>query len=179
MPLLLSTTRAASDDATFAAALLAAKAHVAASQERVRVAAAAWERERTAADALSRQVAEAERYFAVSTGQQPVVNLVDTATSSSHQAPLAGSGTQHSATDPLVAHLHLQVVGVQNIRAPGLRRPPPHIAVLRALAGPGPVRPPSLRPRRPRPSRRASCPGCGLATPRLRRHDLAHGDHLS
>jgi len=51
------------------AALLAAKSEAAAAQERVRMAALAWERERSAADALTRRVAEEEHYFRVSSGQ--------------------------------------------------------------------------------------------------------------
>ena len=55
-------------DAALAAALLAAKSEASAAQERVRVAALAWERERTAADASALWVAEAERFLCASSG---------------------------------------------------------------------------------------------------------------
>jgi len=69
------------------------------------VAALAWERERATADALALRVAEAEHYFLVSSGQLPVVP--EHGTSSSHQAPPAGSGLWHDPTDPMVAQLYL------------------------------------------------------------------------
>ena len=75
----------------------------------------AWERERTTADALALRVVEAEHYLRVSSGQQPVVP--EHGASSSHQAPPPGSGPWHDPTDPMVAQLHLQAAGVQNIRA--------------------------------------------------------------
>jgi len=116
--------KAASADAALAAALLAAKTEAAAAQERVRAAALALERERTAADALARRIAETERYF-LSAGQQPVfpagpqpaVRFVDMAESSSRQATPDDAGSRPDPTDPLVAQLHLQAVGIQNIRA--------------------------------------------------------------
>ena len=58
--------------AALAAALLAAKSEASATQEQVRVAALAWERERATADALVLRVAEAEHFLRVSSGQ-PVV----------------------------------------------------------------------------------------------------------
>ena len=84
-------------------------------QERVRVAALAWERERATADALALRVAEAEHFLRVSSGQQPVVP--EHGVSSYHQAPPSGSGPRHDPTDPMVAQLHLQAASVQNIRA--------------------------------------------------------------
>jgi len=57
---------AGTTDAALTAALLAAKSEASAAQERVRAAALAWERERSAADALTRRVAEAEHYLFVS-----------------------------------------------------------------------------------------------------------------
>jgi hypothetical protein len=62
-----STVAAA--DSALAAALENAKTAAAAVEERVRVAALAWEHERTTADALARQVAEAERFLHASMGE--------------------------------------------------------------------------------------------------------------
>ena len=78
------------------------------------MAALAWERERATADALALRVAETERFLRVSSGQ-PVDP--EHGTSSSHLAPPAGSGARYDPTDPMVAQLHLQAAGVQNIRA--------------------------------------------------------------
>ena len=100
--------------AALAAALLAAKSEASAAQEQVRAAAIAWERERAAADASALRVAEAEHFLRVSSGQ-PVVP--EPGASSSRQAPPAGSGARYDPTDPMVAQLHLQAAGVQNIRA--------------------------------------------------------------
>ena len=77
------------------------------------MAAIAWEREHATADALALRVAEAERYICISSGQ-PVDPEHG---ASSHQAPPAGSGVRYDPTDPMVAQLHLQAAGVQNIRA--------------------------------------------------------------
>jgi len=101
-------------DAALAAALLAAKSEASAAQERVRVAAIAWERERATTHALALRVAEAEHFLRVS-GQLPVDP--EHGASSSHQALPAGSGPRHDPTDPMVAQLHLQAAGVQNIKA--------------------------------------------------------------
>ena len=79
------------------------------------MAALAWEHERAAAEASALRVAEAEHFLRVSSGQLPVVP--EHSASSSDQAPPAGSGPRHDPTDPMVARLHLQAVGVQNIRA--------------------------------------------------------------
>ena len=79
------------------------------------MAALAWECERSASDSLTHRVAEAEHYFLVSAGKQPVVPFTDHAVSSSHQVP--GSEPRLDPTDPMVAQLHLQAAGVQNIKA--------------------------------------------------------------
>ena len=73
------------------------------------MAALAWERERAAADASALRVAEAEHFLRVSSGQPGA--------SFSRQAPPAGSGARYDPTDAMVAQLHLQAAGVQNIRA--------------------------------------------------------------
>ena len=79
------------------------------------MAALAWERERAAADASALRVAEAEHFLRVSSGQLPVDP--EPGASSSRQAPPAGSGARYDPTDLMVAQLHLQAAGVQNIRA--------------------------------------------------------------
>ena len=73
------------------------------------MAALAWERERAMVDALTLRVAEAEHFLRVSSGQPGA--------SSSRQAPPAGSGARFDPTDLMVAQLHLQAAGVQNIKA--------------------------------------------------------------
>jgi len=103
---------AATADAALAAALLAAKSEAAAARKRVRTAAIALERERSATDALARRVAEAEHYILLSSGQQPVVPFAEHAASSSHQAPPSGSGPRLDPTDPMVVQLHLQAAGI-------------------------------------------------------------------
>ena len=143
-PLSAAAFRGQQADAALAAALLAAKSEASAAQERVRVAALAWERERATADALALRVAEAERYLHVSSG----LPVDPEHGASSHQAPSAGFGARYDPTDPMVAQLHLQAAGVQNIRALV------SVLLLRPLAGPGPHTSP-LRPRRPRPRRLA------------------------
>ena len=75
----------------------------------------AWERQRATADALALRVTEAEQHFLRVSSGQPVDP--EHGASSSHQAPLAGSGARYDPTDPMVAQLHLQTAGVQNIRA--------------------------------------------------------------
>ncbi|CAN6354820.1 unnamed protein product [Urochloa humidicola] len=112
-PRLLRTDTAASAEAALTAALLAAQTEAAAAQERVRVAALAWERERTTAETLARRVAEAEHFLSLSGGKQPVVDIG----ASSPQAAPPRSASRPDPTDPLVAQLHLQAAGVQNIRA--------------------------------------------------------------
>ena len=143
-PLSAIAIRGQPADAALAAALLAAKSEASAAQERVRAASLAWERERATADALALRVAEAERFLRVSSGR-PVDH--EPGASSSRQAPIAGAGARYDPTDPMVAQLHLQAAGVQNIRALVT------VLLLRTLAGPSPARPPPLCPRRPRPRR--------------------------
>ena len=106
-----------STGAVLAAALLAARTQAAEAQERVRTAALAWERERTAAAALARRVAEAEHYLFGSSAWLSFVDYSATATTSSHQALSATTCTRPDPADPVVAQLHLQAAGVQNIRA--------------------------------------------------------------
>jgi len=113
-PLSAIAIRGQPADAALAAALLAAKSEASAAQERVRAASLAWERERATADALALRVAEAERFLRVSSGR-PVDH--EPGASSSRQAPIAGAGARYDPTDPMVAQLHLQAAGVQNIRA--------------------------------------------------------------
>jgi hypothetical protein len=105
-----STVAAA--DSALAAALENAKTVAAAAEERVRVAALAWEHERTTADTLARQVAEAERFLLASTGER---------VASSQQPPpmtplLPGVGPPGGTDDPMVAYLHLQAAGVPHIK---------------------------------------------------------------
>ena len=90
---------AATADTALAAALLAAKSEALAAQERVCAAALAWERERSAADALSRRIAAEKHYFLV----PPIVPFPEHGASSSHQAPPSGSGPRLDPTDPMVA----------------------------------------------------------------------------
>ena len=113
-PLSAAALRGQPADAALAAALLAAKSEASAAQERLRAAALAWERERTAVDASALRVAEAEHFLRASSGR-PVVP--EPGASSFRQAPPAGSGARYDPTDPMVAQLHLQAAGVQNIRA--------------------------------------------------------------
>jgi hypothetical protein len=96
-------------DGALAAALAATKSEVTAAHERVRVTVLAWERERTAADVLTRRVAEAEHFL-----HPPGI-------ASSHQAwptaPLRQSARPLlGQVDPMVAYLHLQDVGVPHIK---------------------------------------------------------------
>jgi hypothetical protein len=62
-------TTVSAADITLVAALAAAKTEAATAKERVRVAALAWEHERTTTDALALQVAEAERFLHASEGE--------------------------------------------------------------------------------------------------------------
>ena len=88
-------------DAALAAALLAAKSEASTAQERVRVAALAWDCERVAAEASALRVVEAERFLCASSGQLPVDP--EPGASSSRQAPSAVSGARYDPTDPMVA----------------------------------------------------------------------------
>jgi len=114
-PLSAAALRGQQVDAALAAALLAAKSEASAAQERVRVAALAWERERATADALAFRVAEAEQHFLRVSSGRPVDP--EPGASSSRQTPPAGSGARYDPTDLMVAQLHLQAAGIQNIRA--------------------------------------------------------------
>ncbi|XP_066308036.1 uncharacterized protein [Miscanthus floridulus] len=99
-------------NSALAAALVAARAAAADSQARVRAAALALERERDAADALARQIAEAEQLLVLPTSY-------DTAATSSGSTGHRASHTTviwHDPADPHVAQLHYQAGGVQNIR---------------------------------------------------------------
>ena len=100
VPLSAAALRGQQADAALAAALLAAKSEASMAQERLRVAALAWEHERAAAEASALRVAEAEHFLRVSSGQ-PVVP--EPGASSSHQAPPTGSGARYDPTDPMVA----------------------------------------------------------------------------
>jgi hypothetical protein len=78
----------------------------------VRAAALVWERERDAVDALARQIAEAKQLLASPAG--PDAGATSSASPGrrvSHTAVL-----WHDPADPLVAQLHYQAGGVQNIR---------------------------------------------------------------
>ena len=101
-------------DSTILAALVTARATAAEGWERVREAALAWERERDAADALARQIAEAEQFLGI-------LSSPDVGTTSSGSAAVIW----HDPADPLVAQLHYQAGGVQNIRhlVPGILEP--------------------------------------------------------
>jgi hypothetical protein len=90
-----------------AAALVSARAAAAAGQECVRADALTWQRERDAADTLARQIAVADQLLAQDAG----------ATSSGSTGHLTSTTTalRHDPADPLVAQLHYQAGGVQNI----------------------------------------------------------------
>jgi hypothetical protein len=105
-----STVTAA--DSALDMALEHAKTAAAAAEERVRVAALAWEHERTTADALAHQVAEAERFLHASTGERVASSQQPPPT-----APLQpGAGPPGGRDDPMVTYLHLQAVGVPHIK---------------------------------------------------------------
>ena len=78
----------------------------------MRQAAIAWERERDAADALVRQIADAEQLLGLPAS--PEVGAM----SSGSAGPCVAHTTviRHDPVDPLVAQLHYQAGGVQNIR---------------------------------------------------------------
>jgi hypothetical protein len=82
-------------------------------QERVRVVTLAWERERTATDALARRVAEEEHFLHAFE--------VEHIASPSHQAPPTALVQQSAEpqlghVDPMVAYLHLQAAWVLHIK---------------------------------------------------------------
>jgi hypothetical protein len=102
----------ATADSALAVARENAKTAASTAEERVRVAALAWEHERTTADALARQVAEAERFLHASTGKRVVSSQQPPPT-----APLQpGAGPPGGTDDPMVAYLHLQATGVPQIK---------------------------------------------------------------
>jgi hypothetical protein len=90
-------------DSAPSATLEAAKAEAASAEERMRVAALAWEHERSAADTLARQVAEAERFLhayageRVTSSQQPSLTAL----------PMLSAGLLSGTDNPMVAYLHL------------------------------------------------------------------------
>jgi hypothetical protein len=78
----------------------------------VRAAALVWERERDAADALARQITEAEQLLASPASKDAEATSFDSSGRRvSHTAVL-----WHDPADPLVTQLHYQTGGVQNIR---------------------------------------------------------------
>ncbi|WVZ84583.1 hypothetical protein U9M48_031606 [Paspalum notatum var. saurae] len=103
--------------AALTAALRVAKTEAAAAQERARATALAWERERAEADALARRVAEAERFLYGAPDLQLHQDHAEGGASSSHQVRPSPQCTRPDPADPVVAQLHLQAAGVQNIRA--------------------------------------------------------------
>jgi hypothetical protein len=96
----------------FSNALTAARTALVARQARVQAAAAALEREREAADALGRQVAEAEHFL----GAPASHDAGDVSTGSmAHRVP-HNAALWHDPADPAVVQLHYQAGGVQNIK---------------------------------------------------------------
>jgi hypothetical protein len=96
----------------FSNALAAARAATAAGQARVQAAALAWEREREAAEALTRQVAEAEQFLGAPTSY----DAGDISTGSMAHRVSHTAAVWHDPADPAVAQLHYQAGGVQNIK---------------------------------------------------------------
>jgi hypothetical protein len=109
-------------NSALAVALETAKDEAAAAEERVRVAALAWEHERATSDALARQVTEAERFLHASTGEH-----VTSSQQSPSTAPLLGAGHPGGTDDPMVAYLHLQAAGSRTSRlwSPSYSTPTP------------------------------------------------------
>jgi hypothetical protein len=99
-------------DSALAAALVAARAAAAEGQARVRAAALAWEHKRDAADALARQITEAERLLISPASHDAGATFSD----SSGRRVSHPTVIWHDPADPLVAQLHYQTGGVQNIR---------------------------------------------------------------
>jgi len=95
-------------DPALAARLFTARADAAAAQESLRMAALVVEHERLVANALARCAAEAEHLFAASSARR--ASYGDPGATSSHMA-------LPDLADPVVTQLHLQAVGVQNIRS--------------------------------------------------------------
>ena len=92
-------------DSTLLAALVIARAAAAEGRARMCEAAVAWERKRDTADALARQITEAEQFLSLPAS-------LDVRTTSSGSAAVIW----HDPANPLVAQLHYQARGVQNIR---------------------------------------------------------------
>jgi hypothetical protein len=103
-------TSVAATDSALAAALERAKTEATAAEEPVRVAALAWEHERTTADAFARRVAEAERFLHAFTGEH-VASQQPPPT-----APLQLGDSPGGTDDPMVAYLHLQAAAVPHIK---------------------------------------------------------------
>jgi hypothetical protein len=78
----------------------------------VRAAALAWERERDAADALARQITEAEQRLILPAYH----DLGATSSGSTGHRASTTAVIWHDPADPLVAQLHYQAGGIQNIR---------------------------------------------------------------
>jgi hypothetical protein len=108
------------------ATLAAARTEHAARQARLREAALMWEREREATDAIAAQIAAAEQLLASpaahdggatshATGVMHGIPAVP-AVGAGHRTTSATMVPWHDPADPLVAQLHLQARGVQNIR---------------------------------------------------------------
>ena len=106
-----SHIHAAGPNSDLAAALVTARAAAKEGLVRVHEATIAWERERDAANALARQIAEAEQLLVLPAS--PEVG----ASSGSADPRLAHTAVLwHDPADPLVTQLHYQAGGVQNIR---------------------------------------------------------------
>jgi hypothetical protein len=76
------------------------------------VAAFAWEHERTTADALARQVAEAEHFLHASAGERVASSQQPPPTA----LPMSSVGPPSGTDDPMVVYLHLQAAGVSHIK---------------------------------------------------------------
>jgi hypothetical protein len=99
-------------DSALAVALENAKTAAATTEERVRVAALAWEHECTTANALARQIAEAERFLHTSTRERVASSQRPPPT-----VPLQpGAGPPGGTDDPMVAYLHVQAAAVPHIK---------------------------------------------------------------
>ena len=90
-------------NSVLAAAPVAARAAAKEGMARVREAAIAWERERDAADALARQIADAEQLL----GLPALANVGATsAGSAGHRVTHTAAVLWHDPADPLVTQLH-------------------------------------------------------------------------
>ena len=100
-------------------ALAAAQAEYAAGQARLREAALAWERERDAADALAKQIANTEQLLAFPAapdGGATSFGSAGAVVGAGHRTSSTTAVPWHDPADPLMAQLHYQAGGVQNIR---------------------------------------------------------------